>query len=376
MRTERHLLTCCVPGTTRELVSLHFGSSATGAKVLIQASLHADEPPGLLVAYHLRQQLAALESEGRLRGEIVLVPMANPVGSAQRVLGRALGRFELAFGENFNRNYADLSAAVFSILQTQIDAGHTPTVAAVRAALRVACDQLPADSELKSLRRTLLRLAIDADLVLDLHCDNEAVMHLYTTTPAWPAVEPLARLLRAEMALLAVESGGEPFDEACSMLWARLGRRYQEHTGKDSPWPDACVAVTIELRGETDVSHDLAQRDAQAILAYLVHRGMIDAPLPELPPLIREPRPLVGSVPAGTPRGGVLVHRSLLGQMVSQGQCIAEVIDPLTGEATEIASAVDGLLYARESVRIVHAGMSIAKVAGTEAVRSGNLLSA
>jgi predicted deacylase len=364
MHSERHVLTHCMPGTTRELVSLHFGKPGSGPKALIQASLHADEPPGLLVAYHLRRELAALESEQRIRGEIVLVPMANPVGSAQRLLGRALGRFELAGGENFNRNYADLSAATFARLQAEIDTGHVPTVAAVRSALRSACDALPADSELMGLRRTLLRLAIDADLVLDLHCDNEAVLHLYTTTPVWPAQEPLARLLRAEMSLLAVESGGEPFDEACSMVWARLGRRYREHTGKDHPWPDACVAVTLELRGETDVSHELAQRDAQAILAWLSHRGMIDAALPELPALIREPRPLEGSVPVLTPRGGVL------------GQCIAEVIDPLTGEASELTSAVDGLLYARESVRIVHAGMSVAKVAGCEAIRSGHLLSA
>jgi len=375
MRTEKHVLTCCFPGTTRELVSLHFGANG-GPKALIQASLHADEPPGMLVAFHLRRMLAAFESAGRVKGEIVLVPMANPLGSAQRLLGRGLGRFELASGENFNRNYADLSAAVFDQLRPQIDAGQTPTVAAVRAAALAASDQLVADSELQSLRRSLLRLAIDADLVLDLHCDNEAVMHLYTATPVWPAVEPLARLLGSEMSLLAVDSGGEPFDEACSMLWARLGRRYREHTGHDSPWPDACVAVTVELRGETDVSHELAQRDAEAIVGYLIHRGMIDAELPDLPPLIHEPRPLEGSVPVRTPRGGVLVHRPLLGQMVSQGQCIAEVIDPLSGESIELCSAVDGLLYARESVRSVHAGMSIAKVAGSEAIRSGRLLSA
>ncbi len=376
MRTDSHPLTCCVPGTRRELVSLHFGNTDGGQKALIQASLHADEPPGLLVAYHLRRELAALEAEKRLRGEIVLVPMANPVGSAQRVLGRALGRFELAGGENFNRNYADLSAATFARLQAEIDAGHLPTVAAVRSALRAACADLPANSELQSLRRTLLGLAIDADLVLDLHCDNEAVLHLYTATPVWPAVEPLARLLRAEVSLLAVESGGEPFDEACSTLWARLGRRYREHTGKEHPWPDACVAVTVELRGETDVSHELAQRDARAILDYLTLRGMIDAPAPELPPLIHEPRPLEGCVPVSTLRGGVLVHRPLLGQMVHKGQCIAEVIDPLTGESCELNSAVDGLLFARESQRIVHAGMPIAKVAGVEAIRSGHLLSA
>ncbi len=389
MRTERHRLTACTPGTTRELVSLHFGTAGAGPKALIQTSLHADEPPGLLVAWHLRRELAALEEAGKLRGEVVLVPMANPVGAAQRVLGRALGRFELTGGENFNRNYADLSAAAFTRLRGSIDAGARPTVAEVRAALRESCAQLPADSELKSLRKTLLGLAIDADLVIDLHCDNEAALHLYTATPVWPQVEPLARLLGAEVCLLSTESGGEPFDESCSMVWSRLNECWREHgraggnpiAAMGAPtvapgWPAACVAVTIELRGETDVSHELAQRDAAAIVAYLAHLQIVDTTPTALPALLREPRPLEGSMPVATPVGGVLVHRPLLGRAVSKGECIAEVIDPLSGDCTELTSPVDGFLYARESVRVVHAGMPIAKVAGTEAIRSGSLLSA
>jgi len=374
MRTEKHLLTPCVPGTTRELVSLHFGRSG-GRKVLIQASLHADEPPGLLVAYHLRRELAALDAQQHLRGEVVLVPMANPVGSAQRVLGRALGRFELAIGENFNRRYVDVSAAAFASLRGEIDAGGVPSVARVRVALSEAVAALPASSELMSLRRALLGLAINADMVLDLHCDTEAVMHLYTATTLWPQVEPLARLIGARVSLLALDSGGEPFDEACSMVWTRLNEHWHRHTGSPAPWPHACVAVTLELRGETDVSHDLAMLDARAILAYLTHQGFIDAPPPALPDAIGDARPLAGSVPVVTAHGGVLVHRPLLGQQVRAGDCIAEVIDPLSGESTALTSVVDGLLYARESVRIVHAGMPIAKVAGTAAVRSGELLS-
>ena len=375
MRTERHLLTPCVPGTSRELVSLHFGSGGE-RKALIQASLHADEPPGLLVAWHLRRELAALEAAQRLRGEVVLVPMANPVGSAQRVLGRALGRFELAIGENFNRRYVDVSAVAFASLCAEIDSGSVPSVARVRTALIEAVAALPASSELMSLRRALLGLAIDADLVLDLHCDNEAVMHLYAPTPLWPQIEPLARLIGARVSLLAVDSGGEPFDEACSMVWTRLNEHWHRHTSREGPWPQACVAVTLELRGETDVSHDLAMLDARAILAYLTHQGFIEAPPPALPDPVGDARPLAGSVPIVTPHGGVLVHRPLLGENVRAGDCIAEVIDPLSGQSTELTSAIDGLLYARESVRIVHAGMPIAKVAGTEAVRSGELLSA
>lgn len=377
MRTYLHPLTPAAPGTQRELHSLHFGSAASGGrKAYIQAALHADEPPGLLVGFHLRQQLTDLEAQGCLRGEIVLVPVANPIGLAQRLLGRTLGRFELGSGENFNRYYSDLSASAYEKLRPQVDAGAAPDVAQARAALRAACEELPAASELQSLRKILLGLSIDADWVLDLHCDNEALLHLYAATPLWSQVEPLARLLGSELCLLATESGGEPFDESCSMVWSKLNERWSTHTGKAALWPHACIGLTVELRGETDVSHALAQQDARAIVNYLIHQGLIDAPMPALPELIRAPRPLEGSFPIVTPRGGVLVHGPALGSMVSAGDCVAEVIDPLSGQVHALCSPVAGLLYARESGRSVQAGVSVAKVAGVQPVRSGKLLSA
>jgi predicted deacylase len=375
MRTHRHLLTPPVPGTTRELVSLHYGPANAGRKATIQAALHADEPPGLLVAFHLRGLLAELESAGRLRGEVVLVPMANPLGLSQRLLGRGLGRFELASGENFNRLYADLSHAAFARLQDSLDGAELPGVAAVRGALLAAVEALPADSELAGLRRVLLGLAIDADHVIDLHCDNEAVMHLYTTPPLWPTIEPLARLLGAEVCLLAEDSGGEPFDESCSMVWPRLNALLRQH-GRDAAWPLACAAVTVELRGETDVRHDYALADARAIVDYLRTQGYVDGDVPVLPALKREPRPLQGSMPILTPVGGVLVHSVPVGREVRSGELIAEVIDPLSGAVVRLTSPVDGLLYARESGRVVHAGLRVAKVAGLEALRRGPLLSA
>ncbi len=364
-----------MPGTTRELVSLHYGPANAGRKATIQAALHADEPPGLLVAFHLRGLLAELESAGQLRGEVVLVPAANPLGLSQRLLGRGLGRFELASGENFNRLYGDLSVAAIGRLRADLEAGGLPSVAQARHALLAAVDALPCDSELASLRRTLLGLAIDADHVIDLHCDNEAVMHLYTTPPLWPTFEPLARLLGAEVALLAEDSGGEPFDESCSMVWSRMNALLRQQ-GRSDAWPLACAAVTVELRGETDVRHDYALADARAIVGYLHTQGYVDGPLPTLPPLLREPRPLQGSMPILTPVGGVLVHCVPVGSEVRQNELIAEVIDPLSGAVTPLTSPVDGLLYARESGRVVHAGLRVAKVAGIEALRSGPLLSA
>ena len=136
------------------------------------------------------------------------------------------GRFDLASGENFNRHYADLFDAVVKQVDGRLTVDAAHNVALIRDALREAAAALPERSALESLRRTLLGLSIDADIVLDLHCDSQAVMHLYTETSVWPQVEPLARFLGCEAALLAEVSGDHPFDEACSTIWPRLAARF------------------------------------------------------------------------------------------------------------------------------------------------------
>jgi predicted deacylase len=375
MIERRHVLVPPAPGTMRELLSLHYGPADAGRKATIQASLHADEVPGLLVAHHLRRRLAELEARGALLAEIVLVPFANPIGLAQRVLQSVEGRFDLTSGENFNRRYADLVPRVCELLLPGLGGDGQPTVSMVRAALRQTCLELPAATELDSLRRTLLSLAIDADVVLDLHCDNEAVLHLYTTPDLWPDVEPLARLMSARVVLVADGSGDEPFDEACSLVWPRIATELTRRLGRKIFLPPACAAVTVELRGEADVRHELADADAERIIQYLACRGLVtDAPA-ELPGLLCEPTPLAGSIPLDAPQAGVLVWLAEPGAVVRRGEPLVEIVDPCSGAVTVLASPADGVFYARESRRFVFAGTRICKVAGREATRSGRLLS-
>ena len=370
MKTVRHPLTPATPGVSVELLSLHFGTPGAGPKATLQAALHADEVPGLLVAQHLRERLAALEADGRIVGEVVLVPVANPIGLAQRVLQSVEGRFDLASGENFNRHYADLFDGVVARVDGKLafDAHHN--VALIREALREGAAALPARSALESLRRTLLGLSIDADIVLDLHCDSQAVLHLYTETSLWPAVEPLARFMGARAVLLAEESGDHPFDEACSTLWPRLAK----HFGAETPIPSACVAVTVELRGEADVSHELAARDAQALIDYLAWHGVIAGAPGELPPASCEATPLAGSIPVNAPHGGIVAYLREPGAVVAAGERLADLIEPMTGLVTPLLSPVDGLLYARAARRFVPAGAGVLRVAGREALRQGKLL--
>jgi predicted deacylase len=370
MKTVHHPLTVATPGVSVELRSLHYGTPGAGLKATLQAALHADEIPGLLVAHHLRERLAVLEAEGRIVGEIVLVPVANPIGLGQRVLHAVEGRYDLGTGENFNRHYADLFETAATRVEGRLTADAAHNVALIRAALREAAAALPARSTLESLRRTLLGLSIDADIVLDLHCDSQAVLHLYTETSVWPEVEPLARLMGVEAVLLAEVSGDHPFDEACSTIWPRLAARF----GSETPIPSACVAVTVELRGEADVSHENAARDAQALIDYLAWRGVISGGPSELPPARCEATPLAGSIPVSAPHGGVIVYLREPGAKVVAGERLADLVEPMTGLVTPLPSPVDGVFYARETRRFVPAGTSVLRVAGREALRQGKLL--
>ena len=373
MNIQHHALRPATPGTRQELVSLHYGTPGQGAKAVIQASLHADEAPGMLVAHHLRRRLTELEAAGQIAGEVVLVPAANPLGMHQWLLRGHQGRFDLASGQNFNRCYVDLADAVEQAVRGHLGPDATANVACVRAALRQAVAALPEASALDSLRKSLYALAIDADIVLDLHCDGEALLHFYTTPQCWSQAEPLARCLQAEVALLAECSGGEPFDEACSTVWTRLAERF----GPQLPLPHACLAVTVELRGEADVDHARAAVDAEGIVRFLQHRGLVlAADAPPLPPLRCEPTPLAGSIPLIAPRGGVVVFLREPGARVVCGEPLVDLIDPIEGEVLTLTSPVDGLFFARENRRFAMAGMPLGKVAGREPRRSGSLLSA
>ncbi|MBT9492762.1 MAG: succinylglutamate desuccinylase/aspartoacylase family protein [Paucibacter sp.] len=375
MQTQKHLLLSPAPGTQRELISLHYGQvgGLNGhKKAYIQASLHADELPGMLVAHHLRLKLNALQAAGRIVGEIVLVPMANPIGLSQYALHLHQGRFEATSGENFNRHYPEQVDAAARAAEPELSGDAARNVQILRRELKKAVTTAEAETELKSLRRTLMALSCDADIVLDLHCDAQAVMHLYTETPCWPECEALARYLGARVTLLAQDSGDSPFDEACSQVWWKWAQRFEGRF----PIPQACLAVTVELRGAADVEHGLAEADAQNIIDFLCHRGLISGAVPVMPAAVGDARPLAGCMPIKAESAGVLTFLRQAGETVAAGDVLAHVICPLTATVAELKSPVDGLFFARDFVRFATAGMKVGKVAGLEARRTGKLLGA
>jgi uncharacterized protein len=372
MRQVHHPLLSPSLGTQRQVTSLHFGQAANGRKAYIQSSLHADELPGMLTAHKLRGLLAAAEAAGEIPGEVVLVPVCNPIGLDQSLMHHQVGRFELLTMENFNRNYPDF----FNLVKDRIAPRLTPDAEAnlglVRAAMHEVLHEQTVTTELESLRKLLMTLSCDADVVLDLHCDFEAILHMYVEQPMLPLMEPLARLLGAQTLLWARGSGPSiSFDEALSGPWWRL----QAHFAGKAPIPLGCASTTVELRSQTEVSDALASKDARAIVAYLQHAGVLSGPAPALPDPLCEPTPLAGTEASHAPHPGVIDFVAQVGDRVAPGQLLARVVDPLAPRETEIRSGIAGIVYARHNLRWATTGMEICRVAGNTPIRSGNLLS-
>jgi predicted deacylase len=370
MQTELIPLQSPAPGTQLSLQVLHFGTPGIGPKAYIQGALHADEVPAILVTRQLARLLAELEVQGAIRGEIVLVPFANPIGLAQHVFGAHQGRFDLRDGGNFNRGYAELAPLVIDQLRSQLTPDAPTNTTRIRSALKAAADSQVASHSTQDLKHQLLRLAVDADIVLDLHCDTDAVMHVYALTPQATIAQELGAAMGARAVLLATESGDCPFDEACSRPWLALQQQLPQF-----PIELACFGATVELRGELDTNHALAEQDARGLCQFLARRGVLSPPKADLPPALCTPTPLSGSEPITAPHAGVVVFHRQPGDQVQAGELIADLVHAATGEVTALHCQSAGLLYARCGSRWATAGKRLAKIAGTSLARTGKLLS-
>ena len=345
---------------------MRFGVTGARPKAYLQAALHADEIPALLVLNHLQRLLRRAEAENRMRGEVVLVPVANPIGLNQFFLNYHIGRFELNSGQNFNRGHPDIFHAVKADVEDMLcdDADRNADI--IRRSMRRQADALPGQTTIDDLRRQLFRVSVDADFILDLHCDNDALLHLYVGTPNWPGAADLAAELGSRATLLADHSGGHPFDEAAASVWWRLAEAFPER-----PVPPACLAATIELRGESDVSEDQAANDADALYRFLQRRGLIAGGEDLAPAADPEPAtPLAAVEMVRNPESGIVAFERRPGDRVRAGDRIAVLVDPenpdFDAARTAIIARTSGLLFARVAKRFLPANQVIAKIAGTE----------
>jgi len=381
LSTEYSELPSLSPGASHRLLKHTFegvGSTGSGRSAYIQAGLHADELPGMLVIQHLLDALVKLDDAGRIHGRIVVRPFANPIGLGQRVFGAHTGRFNLDNGENFNRRFPDLTSRVETALATR-DIAHNDVKSAKALFANVAAELTPLDP-VAAMKAALLTEALQHDIVLDLHCDTDGILHLYSSRSQGAQAVSLARCMRIKAVFLEERAGGTPFDEAIAQCWSVLqqaGVVDEEH---------AAFCTSVELRGQADVSDALAHADAQGILHYLALRGLVDLdsdnddhahPLAEQDVMVF---PLEGLSHVPAPVGGLVAYKKRPGDTVKTGELIAEII-PLLGAPGAarhpVFSDVDGLLIVQQYMKLVRPGQRVALLAGKEPLphrKTGQLL--
>jgi predicted deacylase len=336
------------PGTRRSIAFHRFGKAGARPKAYLQAAIHANELPGAMALHHLMPMLAAADRARRIKGEIVVVPTVNPIGLAQLVGNNHLGRYELLGRDNFNRNWPDLAPAVAERVGEKLGQDAAANVAAIRRAALATLAALRPVNELQALRAAVMQLSVDADVVLDLHCDVEALLHLYISRRDWPGP---ARALAADLGAQATLYN-DPYPEALtfsgvhSALWARLAERFP-----GAEIPQACLSATVEYRGQPDVNHRYGKADARKLFRFFVRRGIIAGRAGGLPRLKAPATPIAGMDVGYCPKPGILVYHVREGARVRKGMAVCEVIDPADPRGprarTQMLARTDGILFSR-----------------------------
>lgn len=372
MKTEQYNLFTHATGTQRNLTTFHYGQPGKGKKCYIQAGLHASEIPGMLVSHYLKQALDKAESENKIHGEIVLVPVANPIGLDQTLLSYQIGRFDLSSGRNFNRGFPWVLDALSSAITDKLTENETQNTLIIRQTLKNILISPNPVSELASMQQRLSWLACDADIIIDLHCDSESVVHIYTHPVHMDIARQLGGLMRAKTILYTTLQGGESFDEAHVNHWIALTEKFPDYPIS----PSACAGFTLELRGQANVNHTLAREDASHLLDFLRLHNILSGSKPVVPQLEYEPSPLEGTEVLYAKSPGIIVYHKQCGEMCQPGDIVVDVINPLDNQCHTYTSTTKGILFARQNRRYATTGMDLAYIAGHEPLRQGMLLSA
>lgn len=346
-------------------LNVHRFGNKLGPKVYIQAGLHADEHPGMLVAQKLISQLTLLDKQQCIQGEVIVVPFANPIGLAQRAFGHVIGRLDLHTGQNFNRGMGIPTYLLNEQLKNQLQQQPYKADAIMRQWLRNAVYQREARYDIEHLHKAILSLSIDANIVLDLHCDHAALPHIFYGKHQVEQGQRLANALGFGICLEEDVTGTVAFDGTHTQPWVLMEKALGQN-----PFKQPCFAATIELRGQTDVSNELADNDTSGLLNFLIQENVIKTSFfehqPSATPVSRHGVEQVKMI--ASPGHGIMTYALPLGAYVFKGDCIGELVqlDCAAPSSIRIEAPCDGILFGQTHIYYVSHGQTLAMIASQE----------
>ena len=361
------------PGRVTELTYYKVGvlDDPSVPKVYLQAALHADEQPGILVLHHLLALLKEADSKGELSAQFVIMPMVNPLGMGGLSFNQHQGRYDAVSGVNFNRKWPRLYDAIVKAIEGKLSQDAEENQQTILVAVSDWLASVNPASALDQQRHFVVQEAFDADYVLDLHCDNDALVHLFAIPQLRESSHQLATWIGSAATLLAEDSGGGSFDEVWPSLWIDAAR-----ANPDYPIPMKTIASgTVEYRGQSDVFDAINKPDAIRLYGFFQEQGLIAGELIMPKPAdAPEPTDLDATEMLRVDEVGLLAYSVELGEHVELGQHIAELIalegDEAFQKRTPVLAGTAGRVISRNTTKYVWPGCSIAKIVGTEKIES------
>jgi len=357
------------PGRSTELTWFRIGPASAEKKVYLQAALHADEQPGIMILHHLLGLLTTADEAGQLNARFVLFPMVNPLGMGDIEFGQHQGRYDRGTGVNHNRQWPDLFDEVAPALTERLGGDAAENLRLVREAVAGWLESYPRTTARDQWRHALMSEAHDADYVFDLHCDDESLLYIYSVPQQQAAMQRLADHTGAAATLMAEDGGGYSFDEVWPAIWIKLARAC----------PDKAIAMplascTLEYRGQTDTFDALNREDAKNLYAFFQAEGLIAGKPATRPSKAPAATDLRATEIVRAAHAGLLAYCVELGERVDKGQKIAELIhlsgDGAFVERTPVLAATTGLILSRNRCKYVWPGVAITKIVGSEVLES------
>lgn len=357
------------PGETTEFNYYVVGPANAPEKVHLQAALHADEHPGTMVLHHLLPLLRHADERNLTRAKFTVMPLVNPLGMGNLSFRHHIGRYDPNTGINHNRRWPDLFSAVRQQLAGRLKEDEAFNVALIRKTVAQWIDSQQPRSVAEQLRLLVLREAHDAEFVLDLHCDDDSQIHIFTSPELMPELQDLADWMGAAATLTAADSGGGSFDEVLPQLYRKVAA-----TNPGKPVPMASATATLEYRGQFDVWDTTGADDARRLYGFLCGRNLIDDEPGSKPEPAPEATPFEATEIVRVEKPGLLAYRVELGERVKKGQPIADLIALDGPDAfmarTPILAGTDGFILSRSRYKYAPRGAGIAKIVGTQPLPS------
>lgn len=335
-----------------------FKGVETGPKVYIQSSIHGAEVQGNVVIYHLIEFLKS----NPIRGEIILVPNCNPVGTNIKSGEYTLGRFDPVNGQNWNRGYFYQESLVDDFVESltgelSIEEIKPLFNQRIKQAIDTQLNKPWGIGLASRLNLQLQSLALDADIVIDLHNGPVATRHIYVPEYA----EASARYFNIPHIIFIPNQFNGALDEASFCHWWTLTERLSKKF-PNKKWLTPVEAFTLEMGSQEVIDFTSGQDDANGIITYLNYKYCLIDNHFEPENIERYSVKLSDYKVLYTQEGGIVEYKVKPGQHVKKGEVIAKILNV---DELENENAVS-YLYAPDDLIVILHFPSASVLCGTQ----------